>query len=94
VVAASFFLARTAAPPPPPTVATPARSSLHVAVGHIQSEITAKHTQLALLHLADLAEGMLVLTEAAAQAVYLVGALNPQCTRAKPSVIDHYSLAR
>lgn len=44
--------------------------------------------------LAKLAETVSVITEAVAQAVYMVAEKNPKCKQAKPGIIDNYPLTR
>eukprot|EP00047_Mylnosiga_fluctuans_P017991 m.66039 g.66039 ORF g.66039 m.66039 type:complete len:347 (-) comp7371_c0_seq2:212-1252(-) len=68
--------------------------SVSIIVGSIQSSVQEKQVQSVCQLLGELAEGIAVLTETAAQAAFLVGEYNPRCTKATPSVIDHYALAR
>lgn len=44
--------------------------------------------------LAQLAETISVITEAVAQAVYMVAEKNPNCKKAKPGIVDNYPLSR
>lgn len=44
--------------------------------------------------LSSLAENVAIITEAVAQAVYMVAEKNPDCKRAEPGIIDNYPLSR
>lgn len=68
--------------------------AVSIVVGNLQAAVNDAQAQAACMHLGELAEGVSILTETAAQAVYLVGELHPSCVKARPSIIDHYALSR
>lgn len=65
-----------------------------ICVNNLDNAIRLVNSQKICLHLGQLAEAVSIIVETTAQAVYMVAENNPNCKKAKPSVIDNYPLAR